>query len=114
MPPLIQARVTKSKPPPSFFAPRARRDLIRQDYNSIQRREVVPANPERDPSPPHSSTASTTLEDDDTIVVDPKAPMEDDLAESKIGLICRKLSKDGRSMTSISVECYVRYDSAIS
>ena len=78
MPPLIQARVTKSKPPPSFFAPRARRDLIRQDYNSIQRREVVPANPERDPSTPTSSTASTTLEDDDTIVVDPKAPMEDD------------------------------------
>jgi hypothetical protein len=78
MPPLIQARITKSKPPSSFFSPRVRRDLTRQDYNSIQRREVVPANPARDPFISTSSTTSTILEDDDTIVVDPRAPMEDD------------------------------------
>jgi hAT family protein len=67
------SKVTKSKPPPTFFAPRARRDIARQNYNSIQRREVVPTNPEKETGPSASASA-----DGDTIVVDPHAPMDDD------------------------------------
>jgi len=75
---LAQARVTKSKPPAAFFQPRARRDITRQDYTSLQRREIVPTNPRRDPSTPTPSTTSTTPEDNDTIIVDPLAPMDED------------------------------------
>jgi hypothetical protein len=38
----------------------------------------VLANPKRNPFTPTPSTAFTTLEDNDTIVVDPKALIEDD------------------------------------
>lgn len=78
MPAIKPAKVTKSKFSTSFFTPRARRDLVRQDYNCIQRREVEPANPQRDASTPTHSTASSTTEDKDTIVIDPKAPRGDD------------------------------------
>ena len=78
MPLFSPAKVTKPKPPTSFFAPRARRDLVRQDYNSIQRREVVPTNPQHNALTPTPSIVSTTSIDDDTIVVDPRAPRDDD------------------------------------
>jgi hypothetical protein len=78
MPPSVigqASKVTKSKPPINFFGLRARRNIVRQDYSSIERREVVPANPPSNASLPASSTA---FADSDTIVVDPYAPMRDD------------------------------------
>src|SRR6266536_2050089 len=78
MPLFSPAKVTKPKPPTSFFAPRARRDLVRQDYNSMQRREVVPTNPQDNALTRAPSIVSTTSIDDDTIVVDPRAPRDDD------------------------------------
>jgi hypothetical protein len=38
----------------------------------------VPTNPRRDPSTPTPSTTSPTPEDNDTIIVDPLAPMDED------------------------------------
>ena len=68
------SKITKSKPPPTFFQPRAQRSVPRPDYAQLQRKEVVPANP---PRPASTPTTSTTCNEDDPMDLDPLAPISD-------------------------------------
>src|SRR5882757_2250758 len=71
---VYKSRIVKAAPPINFFNRARRTGVSRPDYTTIERREIVPANP--------SSTSAFTLNnDEDTIVVDTHVPFDDDFDE---------------------------------